>query len=67
MQCAPKGNPEQEVEVKLTVLLYPGWPVMVRARLPLPPGDGIVMLGPPGENVKSAFTETVIGAAEDAK
>jgi hypothetical protein len=65
-QLAPNGRPEHDVGAKFMVLLYPVWPATVKARFPLPPGLGMVMLGPPAAKVKSACTLTVMGEAEDA-
>lgn len=58
LQVLSRGNPEHEVDVKLTVPLYPDWPATVSMAVPLPPGLAIVIDGVAEAKAKSACTVT---------
>src|SRR6201997_5109730 len=46
LQVAVAGSPWHAFAAKVTVPLYPGWPVTESVRLPLPPGAEIVITEP---------------------
>lgn len=60
LQVLSRGKPAHDPSEKVMVPLYPGWPVTVSIRFPLPPGLEIVIDGAAAVTPKSGCTLTAM-------